>query len=918
MWTPSGSDAPAPPQPGRPGRSGKASKPAKPARAGKPGPARSRGPWLGILKWLVILGVVGATLMAATAAFVFWMYGRDPSLPDYAKLSDYHPKQTITITDASDHRIGEIFSERRTVVAYDKVPPILVDAFVAAEDNKFWTHTGVDYWGMFRAFVMNLRAGHTKQGASTITQQVVKGLLLTPERTFRRKIQEIILARRLEKALTKQEILALYMNQINFGHGRYGVEEAAQFYFGKHVGQVNVGEAALLAGLPQSPENISPRKNPRRAKDRQTYVLNQLAAMQKITPAEAQQWVDAPIQIVPLPGDTGVGPEWVELAKRELLKQHGNDEAALDKLGSTVRTTLDPSLQAVAQKALQNGLRALDKRHGVGRPVRTVKPEKIEAEIARLAKKLPAGGPGPKEPYDAVVTEVFDDDHELAVDLGGWKAAVVLGGDDDARWNPPDDDGKIKKPSERFKAGDVVSVVVPASAAASKPASEAASEPGREDVEARPHAPAGESKGQPKPKARSKKPGKRPRAGDAAATAGAADPSPGAAVDKPASEPPGAAVDKPAGKPSGKPAGDEPRPKRAAASGPKHARHRVAFAPGPEGAVVIIDVKSRKVRALVGGYASKIAGFNRATMAHRQPGSSFKPIVYATAIDSGKYTPATLVTDAPESFDDIPGWIPKNYESGKNEGHIRLRYALSKSINSVSLELALHVKPETIVALARRMGIGSELTPEMSLALGSNVVTPLEMTNAVATLAAGGVAAEPQFVEAIDRKPMPPPVGEQVLRPEVAYVVIDMMRSVVTEGTAYLAAALKIPIAGKTGTSNGAKDTWFIGLTPDYAIGVWLGFDDNRPMGREAGGTAAVPVYVEIMRQMNQPAKPFARPAHVVEATIDKKTGLLAPEGAPKGTTMTEVFVEGSQPTEVAPMPDDVTEDNKTKGEYED
>ncbi|HET7500103.1 MAG TPA: PBP1A family penicillin-binding protein [Kofleriaceae bacterium] len=799
-----------------------------------------RNPWFLLIKWLVILGFAGAALVAATTAFVFWMYGRDPSLPDYQRLSDYHPKQVTLISDANDRRIGEIFSERRTVVAFEKVPPILVDAFVAAEDNKFWTHSGVDYWGMFRAFVTNLRAGHTKQGASTITQQVVKTFLLTPERTFKRKIQEIILARRLETSLTKQEILTLYMNQIYFGHGRYGVEEAARFYFGKHVGQLNAGEAAMLAGLPQSPENISPRKNPRRAKERQTYVLNQLAAMQKISIAEAQKWIDAPIKIVERPfPDLGSAPEWVDMVKRELVRMNNGHEEALETLGAAVRTTLDPSLQAVAQKALQNGLRAVDKRHGIGRPARSIKPEKIEAEIARLAKKLPRGGPVAKDSYDAVVTQVFDDDHELVVDLGDFQAAVVLGGEDDARFNPPDADGKTRKPSERFKVGDVVSVIVPPQA---RPAKQADDD------------------------------------------------------DDPAAQ----------------------APRKSAAVSPRHAKHRVAFAPGPEGAVVIIDVRSRKVRALVGGYASKVAGFNRATMAHRQPGSSFKPYVYAAAIDSGKYTPASVVNDAPETFRDFPEWKPKNYETGRYEGPVRLRHALSKSINTVSLQLAYNVKPETIVALARRMGIGSNLVPEMSIALGSNEVTPLEHTNAVATLAAGGVAAEPQFVDAIDGKPSAPPHGEQVLRPEVAYVVTDMMRSVVTEGTAGLAAALKIPIAGKTGTSNDAKDTWFVGLTPDYAIGVWIGFDEPRSMGREAGGTTAVPVYVEIMKQMNQPAKPFPRPGHVVEAKIDKATGLLAPEGAPKGTTISEVFLEGTQPTEVAPMPDDVTEETKTKDEYED
>ena len=831
------------------------------APAGSRGRGRSQPPfrleaqrggvsWGAVIKWLAILAVAGTALVAATAAFVFWMYGRDPNLPDYQTLADYHPKQVSVITDGNDRRIGEIYSERRTVVPYDKVPPIVVDAFVAAEDNSFWTHGGVDYWGMFRALITNLRAGHTRQGASTITQQVVKTFLLTPERTFRRKIQEIVLARRLESSLTKQEIMTLYMNQIYFGHGRYGVEEAARFYFGKHVGELNVGEAAMIAGLPQSPENISPRKNPKRAKERQTYVLNQLAAMQKITVAEAQKWIDAPIRVVDRPfPELGSAPEWVEIAKRELVKRFtGNaDESALDRAGTTVRTTLDPSLQVVAQKALQNGLRAVDKRHGIGRPVRSVKPDKIEGEIAKLAKRLPRGGPVAKEIYDAVVTHVSDEDHELVVDLGDYPASILLGGEDDARFNPPDGNGKTRSPSERFKPGDVVSVML-AAAPAVKPAGKVADK----------------------------------------------------ATDRTDDD-------------------DEQRPAKAVAAAPKHAKQRAVFAPGPEGAVVIIDLKSRKVRALVGGYASKVAGFDRATMAHRQPGSSFKPYLYAAAIDSGKYTAASVINDVPQSFDKIdPTYRPKNYETGRYDGSVRLRYALSRSINTVSLELAYNLQPKTVVEFARKMGIASELKPDLSIALGSHEVTPLEHTNAVATLATGGIAAPAQFIDAIDGKRLPAPAGEQVLRPEVAYVVTDMMRSVVTEGTAIGAAVLKIPIAGKTGTSNESKDTWFVGLTPDYAIGVWIGYDEPRPMPRETGGSNAVPVYVEIMKQLDPPAKAFPRPAHVVEATIDKKTGLLAPEGAPKDTTLTEVFVEGTQPTEVAPMPGDVTEDNKTKGEYED
>lgn len=797
--------------------------------------------WLRVVKWLAILTFSGLLLLVATVAFVFWMYGRDPNLPDYTKLADYKPKQVTTILDANDNRIGEIYTERRTYVPYTAVPKVLVDAFVSAEDNKFWTHGGVDYWGMFRAFITNIRAGgRSKQGASTITQQVVKTFLLTPEKTFKRKIQEIILARRLEKALTKEEIMTLYVNQIYFGHGRYGVQEAARFYFGKDVGLLNPGEAALIAGLPQSPNNISPRVNPKRAKERQTYVLNQMASEGYLTPAEAQKWINEPIKIVDTPfPKMGSAPEWVELAKKELVAEKG--EEALDTLGAKIRTTLNPDLQAAAQKALQSGLRAVDKRQGIGRPMRTLKEEKIDGFVKSLAAHLPAGGPKAKEIYEAVVDGVFDDDHEITVDLGNWKAAIVLDTPEDTRFNPPDDAGATKKPSERFKKGDVVQVSVP-----------------QAEVDA----------------------------AVAAATGDEDDPAPDA------------------------------KPKKPATVTVKHAPHRVTFSPAPQGAVVIIDLKTRKVRALVGGYTSRVGGFNRATMAKRQPGSSFKPFVYAAAIDSGRYTAASKVNDAPEVFD---LWKPKNYETGKFEGPVLLRHALAKSINTVAIRVTYDMKPENVAAFAKRMGIATELPHEMSLALGSGEVTPLEMTNAIATLATGGIAAPPKFIDAIDGVATPPSKGEQVLRPEVAFVVVSMMQSVVSEGTGIKANALKLGVAGKTGTSNDGRDNWFIGLTPDYAIGVWLGNDDNRSLGRgETGGTSAVPVFVDIAKSMNLTQKPFPKPAKVVEATIDRATGLLAPEGAPKGTTRSEVFVEGTAPTEVAPMAGDVTEDNVVEGEYTD
>ncbi|HEY4239258.1 MAG TPA: PBP1A family penicillin-binding protein [Kofleriaceae bacterium] len=781
-------------------------------------PKKKRPLWFVILKWGLITGVSGCALLVGTVAFIFWMYSRDPSLPDIHKLDDYKPNVVTVVVDANGQRIGELGSTRRTVIRYEDLPPAVVDAFEAAEDERFEEHGGVDYWGMFRAALSNIRGNH-KQGASTITQQVVKNMLLTPEQTYKRKIQEIILARRLEKALTKHEIFSLYLNEINFGHYNfghgetgpvYGIGEAARFYFGKDVSKLTTGEAAVLASLPKSPELYSPRAHPDAAKERQIHVLGRMVAMGRLTQAEAQKWVDAPIQLVadPYP-ELGRSPEWVDLVKKELVEQNGGDEKVLDKLGATVRTTLDPGLQRRAQEALQAGLRAVDARHGTARPVRHVKEAKIDDELAQLAKKLPKGGPPGRGPVEAVVTAVHGDDKWLAVDAGGWPSELALGTEDDKRFNP---DGKSAE--DRFKVGDVIEVV-------------------------------------------------------------------GVVGDG------------------------------------KRAKHRVAFAPGPEGAVVIIDVKTRKVRALVGGYNPSRGGFNRATMAHRQPGSSFKPFVYATAIESKKFTAASVLADAPEVLEQHPDWKPKNFETGEFEGRVRLRMALAKSINTVSLRVVEDVTPEAVAAMAKRLGISSELKPDFSLALGSHEVTPLEMTNAVATLGAGGLRADPQFIDAIDGKATPPQAGEQAVAPEVAYVVASMMESVVTEGTAARAGSvLKVPIAGKTGTSNDARDCWFIGMTPDVVIGVWIGYDDNRGMAGEQGARVALPVFIDIAKDMNLPGKQFAKPPHVVEALIDKATGLLAPDGASKDTTLTEVFLEGTAPTEVAPKADEVTDDNLVKSQF--
>jgi penicillin-binding protein 1A len=785
---------------------------------------------LAALKWTAIGGLALTAIGAATVALLFWMWGS--GLPKIEKLSDYHPLQVSRVRSADGAIIGEIFTERRTYVPYEQIPKVVINALVSAEDADFFEHEGIDYLGMVRALFVNLKEGETVQGASTITQQVVKNLLLTRARTLKRKVQEIILSRRLENSLSKNEILTLYANQIYFGHGRYGVQEACRFYFGKPIQKVNPGEAAMLAGLPQGPEILSPRKpeNRERAKRRQIYVLQQMVKNGYLDKAEAQKWINEPIQIIanPFP-NLGVAPEWVDVARAALVEKLGAD--GLDRAGVDVEVSLDLQAQKAAREALRAGLRAYDKRQKYGIPLERLKKEKVATEIARLAKRLPRGGPVAGDEYRAVVLEVHDDagGGELVVDLGNWKGSIVLGGADDERFNPDK-----KKASERFQPGDVVRAMLMREEKKDKPA---------------------------------------PRGEEEAA----------------------------------------PKTQRA----PAHSERALALAGGPEGAVVVIDPKTRRVLAVVGGFSFHPGDFNRATMAKRQAGSTFKPFVYATAIDSGEFTPASIVNDAPEVYN---LWKPENYDKGKFEGPVRLRHALAKSINTVAIKVAHDITPKRVAATAKAMGVESKLPEELSLALGSGEVTPLELTNAFATFAAGGKLAPPLVLRRVGSQAVSAAGSKQVIRPEVAYVIVDMMRSVVNEGTAGAARALKMDIAGKTGTSNDARDAWFVGMTSDVVIGVWVGFDDfKRPLGRgEAGGKSALPIFVDLMKKVGKKESRFVRPTGVAEARIDRTTGLLAADGAPEKTWYTEVFLAGTAPTEVAPMPGEATADSFVQDAYED
>ncbi len=753
---------------------------------------------LAVLKWGLIVGLALGALGAASLAGMFWVFGADPNLPKISKLNEYHPKQVTRIYSADGKLIGEIYEQRRTFVKLEQVAPVMVQAIIDSEDSGFYAHHGLDFSGMLRALYVNIRhGGKSKQGASTITQQVVKTFLLTPEKSMRRKVQEIILARRLENELTKAEILTLYLNQIYFGHGRYGIQEAARFYFGKSAAELNVPEAALLAGMVQSPEHLSPLKHPDEAKKRQSYVLERMKVNGHLTEADAKKWIDAPIPIQKNPEPAlDSAPEVVDLVRQELAKKYSPDE--ISRLGLDVRTTIDYELQVAARQALESGLETIDTRHGYRGPITHLAGDKLDKKLAQLKKELPKDGPKGNDSYEAVVVVANDAAGELVVDLGGWKGAVILRDPvSDRRYNP-----EHKKPSERFIPGDVLRVRL-------------APDLGPSSIES--------------------------------------------------------------------------------------AKGALSLDLGPQGAVVVIDPATRKVLAVVGGYGFQAGGFNRASRAKRQPGSSFKPYLYAAAIDSGKFTAASVVNDAPEVYD---LWKPKNYEAGEFRGPVRLRTALALSINTVAIRIMHDVGPATVIGVAHALGISEELPEELSLALGSGVVTPLEHINALASFPAGGVYAAPVFITQIGDQAIAPPPTAQAIKPETAYVVASMMQSVVEEGTAVAAKKLKRKLAGKTGTSNGGRDTWFVGFTPDLIAGVWVGFDDMRAVGRgETGAKAALPIWIDLMKVAlkGRGTKTFKQPPGVVVARIDRRTGKLAAPGESDAETLEEVFVQGTVPTEVAP-----------------
>ena len=804
-----------------------------------------------------VLAGCATLLLLAFMGYFFYLLG---ALPKVDRLADYRPPILSQVYGEDGNLVGEFYLERRTVVAVDKIPRRLIQAFVSAEDSNFYQHKGIDYLGVLRASVKNLISMRKKEGASTITQQVAKSMLLTPEKKFSRKIKEAILAKRMEERLSKDEILYIYLNQIYLGAGAYGVQLAAETYFGKEVDQLNLAEMAMMAGLPKAPNAYSPIKHLDKAKERQAYVLERMVKEGYITRVEADHAKAEPIVIHALKKvNADQSAYFLETVRQQLEEKYG--EERLYKDGLKIYTTMNAEMQKGAYDSVVNGLKTLDKRQGFRGASRYLQ----EAEVDAFCKKIEDGidylSLKQGSTYQGVVTGVDQAKHEIIVRVGDRTGIVTKKGMDWA--------GKLELVNSYGKPESKKAIGL------------------------------------------------------------------GAVLELQVKEP------------------DQNR---------VGAVLLLDQVPETQAALVAIDPLTGGVRAMVGGYDFKKSQFNRAMQARRNPGSAFKPVIYAAAIDKGM-TPASIIEDSQVEYESgqEKAWKPKNYDN-IYRGPVTMREALTNSINVVSVKILESIGVNAAIEYAKKLGIVSPMANNLTLALGSSSLTPMELTSAYAVFASGGFRTTPYFVtKVLDRdgqvleqttepklpvftrlssagsaadgededadaakpaesaRPQPqqeqanqgappapgtPPLGAQplyaipVIPPETAFIMTNLMESVVSSGTGGRARALGRPVAGKTGTTNDMKDAWFVGYVPQLVAGVWVGYDQERSLGSGgSGGQAAAPIWTEFMQRAlaGVPVKKFATPPNVTFALINPRTGHLAREGT--SGAVQECFISGSEPT---------------------
>lgn len=767
-----------------------------------------------------------AVCLVSTIGLYFY-FTRD--LPPLDSLQDYNPNLVTKVWSNDGRLIGEFYIERRVVVPIDKMPKHLIKAFLAAEDSKFFEHEGISYSSIFRALYKNLLAGKVVQGGSTITQQVAKSFFLTPERKLSRKVREAVMAYRIEKNLNKDEILNLYLNQIYFGNGNYGIQTAADAYFGKDVEDLDIAESALLAGLPKAPSKYSPFANFPLSKRRQEFIIDRMVEEKFISREEGDRAIKEELVIRPgTPDSLWVGPYFTEHVRRYIEDKYGTD--ILYRRGLDVYTTLDVNMQRAANEAVTEGLREYDRRRGYRGPLETLKtPEEIEAFRAESDKSLSGHALTPGTAYRGVVTALDAKKSSLSVDIGSLHGSVESR---DLEWtrlyNPTrDPDGGTRVELKKiFHPGDVVEVEV-------------------KDFP-------------------DKKSGVYPL--------------------------------------------------------------KVVQEPAAQASLLAVEPETGYIRAMVGGADFGKSQFNRTVQALRQPGSSFKPIIYTAALDRD-YTPATIVIDSPivfeenndevrapskpigadggQSAEDEQKWRPRNYDE-QFKGPTTVREALTKSRNIITIKILKDIGLDHAIKYARMLGVKSPLARDLSLALGSSAVTLQEMTTVFATFDNMGVRTEPMFITKItdrDGKVLEEnkPFTTTVLSPQTAYLITSLLQGVVERGTGIRAKALGRPAAGKTGTTNNLNDAWFIGYVPGLTAGAWLGYDDEKPLGhKETGSRAALPIWLKFMQKSlsETPARGFTAPDGLEFTKIDPKNGLLA--GPATEDPVFEVFKEGTAPKEVS------------------
>ena len=733
---------------------------------------------------------IGVILLAFAAAIVY------PTLPSLDVLTDYQPKIPLRIYSGDGKLIGEFGEERRAVVNIKDVPKPLVNAIIAAEDERFYHHRGVDYMGVARAAMSNFVSGGVRQGASTITMQVARNFFLSKEKTFARKFNEMLLAFKIEASLPKDQILELYINQIYLGQRAYGFAAAAQSYFGKRLADLTLAESAMLAGLPKAPSRFNPIANPQRARMRQQYVLRRMRELQMIG---AEQYLAAEKQVVHVKREVNEfavhAEHFAEMVRQAVYERYQED--AYTK-GLRIYTTLLVSHQEAAYQAVRSGAQDYDRRHGYRGPEDYVDlPAKVTEEALEDALQDSADS---DDLYAAIVVEASPKLVKAYRKGGDWVelneealkfAARML--------------GEKATPNQRIRRGAIIRVQ-------------------KDDKD----------------------------------------------------------------------------------------RWQIAQLPAVEASLVSMDPRDGAVRALVGGFDFYRKQYNHVTQALRQPGSSFKPFIYSAALEKG-FTPATVVNDAPLTFTAAQTgsepWEPRNYD-GKFEGPMRLRTALMKSKNLVSVRVMQAISPQYAQDYITRFGFDPKLHPPyLTMALGAGNVTPLQMVGAYGVFANGGYRVTPYYVDRVEDsrgnvlvQATPATVqngAQRVIDARNAFIMTTMMRDVVRGGTA--ARAMKLgrqDLAGKTGTTNDFIDAWFCGFNSGLVAVAWIGFDTPQTLGRnETGGIAALPMWMRYMAVALRGVaeQPLTPPAGVVAARVNPDTGLRVDEA---GGGVSDYFYQEFLPPE--------------------